>query len=347
MAGPPVHARAGRQVILRAAGGERHSCKPARGSVRGRSGGRTAVGLAARRRPFRPCLHATAPPWSTARSARRDSRRCATFPSTTLSREPAMSHPLPAIRPLRSVVSDEEWQVRVDLAAAYRLVALFGWDDLVFTHISARVPGHEHDIPDQSLRPVLRGDHRVEPGQGRPPRPAGDGRPVPGQPGRLRDPQRRPRRAADGQLRAAHAHAARRGGVGAGRRAAADLAAVGLSARQPRLPRLRGRGAARRREAAPRRRPRQRQQPDPAQPRPAHLRPQRGRGVPVDVHPGGGLPHPDHGAVGRRAAAEGAAGRSSTTWATRRARSRKGLGANLVWPGLLRRLDRRSPGYDA
>jgi ribulose-5-phosphate 4-epimerase/fuculose-1-phosphate aldolase len=37
-------------------------------------------------------------------------------------------------------VSDAEWQTRVDLAAAYRLVALFGWDDLVFTHISARLP---------------------------------------------------------------------------------------------------------------------------------------------------------------------------------------------------------------
>ena len=42
------------------------------------------------------------------------------------------------------LVSPEEWQVRVDLAAAYRLVAAFKWDDLVFTHISARVPGH-HD----------------------------------------------------------------------------------------------------------------------------------------------------------------------------------------------------------
>ena len=40
-------------------------------------------------------------------------------------------------------VSPEEWQVRVDLAAAYRLVALFKWDDLVFTHISARVPGSD------------------------------------------------------------------------------------------------------------------------------------------------------------------------------------------------------------
>ena len=38
-------------------------------------------------------------------------------------------------------VSDEEWQIRVDLAACYRLIAMFGWDDLVFTHISARVPG--------------------------------------------------------------------------------------------------------------------------------------------------------------------------------------------------------------
>ncbi|MBC7941095.1 MAG: class II aldolase/adducin family protein [Chitinophagaceae bacterium] len=43
----------------------------------------------------------------------------------------------------RNEVSDAEWRVRVDLAAAYRLVALFGWDDLVFTHISARVPGAE------------------------------------------------------------------------------------------------------------------------------------------------------------------------------------------------------------
>ena len=44
----------------------------------------------------------------------------------------------------KNQVSPEEWQVRVDLAAAYRLVAAFKWDDLVFTHISARVPGR-HD----------------------------------------------------------------------------------------------------------------------------------------------------------------------------------------------------------
>jgi ribulose-5-phosphate 4-epimerase/fuculose-1-phosphate aldolase len=45
---------------------------------------------------------------------------------------------------VREQVSPEEWQARVNLAAAYRLVALYGWDDLVFTHISARVPGPEH-----------------------------------------------------------------------------------------------------------------------------------------------------------------------------------------------------------
>src|SRR6202035_477251 len=45
---------------------------------------------------------------------------------------------------VKACVSAEEWETRVNLAAAYRLVALYGWDDLVFTHISARVPGPEH-----------------------------------------------------------------------------------------------------------------------------------------------------------------------------------------------------------
>src|SRR2546428_7526358 len=45
---------------------------------------------------------------------------------------------------IRNQVSKEEWQARVDLAAAFRLVAICGWDDLIFTHISARVPGSEH-----------------------------------------------------------------------------------------------------------------------------------------------------------------------------------------------------------
>lgn len=47
---------------------------------------------------------------------------------------------------LKEVVSAEEWQLRCDLAACYRLVALHGWTDLVFTHISARLPGDAHDF---------------------------------------------------------------------------------------------------------------------------------------------------------------------------------------------------------
>ena len=45
---------------------------------------------------------------------------------------------------IQNMVSAEEWQLRVDLAACYRLVALYGWSDLVFTHISARIPAPEH-----------------------------------------------------------------------------------------------------------------------------------------------------------------------------------------------------------
>jgi len=51
------------------------------------------------------------------------------------------------VQSLQDKVSPEEWAVRVDLAACYRLVARFGWEDLVFTHITARVPG----TPDQFL----------------------------------------------------------------------------------------------------------------------------------------------------------------------------------------------------
>jgi ribulose-5-phosphate 4-epimerase/fuculose-1-phosphate aldolase len=45
---------------------------------------------------------------------------------------------------LEGKVSDEEWALRVDLAAAYRIIAHYGWDDLVFTHLSVRIPGPEH-----------------------------------------------------------------------------------------------------------------------------------------------------------------------------------------------------------
>lgn len=46
-------------------------------------------------------------------------------------------------RPIRETVSDAEWRARVNLAATYRLVAHYGWDDLIYTHISLRVPGED------------------------------------------------------------------------------------------------------------------------------------------------------------------------------------------------------------
>ena len=54
---------------------------------------------------------------------------------------PGFSLPDPADIPsVKGDVSDLEWEIRCDLAATYRLAALYGWDDMVFTHISARLP---------------------------------------------------------------------------------------------------------------------------------------------------------------------------------------------------------------
>ena len=58
--------------------------------------------------------------------------------------QPARRHDMATTLQTNSRVSDDERAVRVDLAAAYRLVALYGWNDLIFTHLSARVPGPEH-----------------------------------------------------------------------------------------------------------------------------------------------------------------------------------------------------------
>lgn len=57
----------------------------------------------------------------------------------------ASIHPLRTAS-LRDRVSAAEWDVRVDLAACYRLVARYGMTDLVYNHITARVPGPEHHI---------------------------------------------------------------------------------------------------------------------------------------------------------------------------------------------------------
>lgn len=49
-----------------------------------------------------------------------------------------------SMSPVRAQVSEAEWEQRVDLAACYRMVAFCHWDDLIFSHISVRVPGEEH-----------------------------------------------------------------------------------------------------------------------------------------------------------------------------------------------------------
>lgn len=55
-----------------------------------------------------------------------------------------MATQLKPVEGVKDQVSPEEWAIRVDLAAAYRLVAMYGWDDIIFTHLSARIPGPEH-----------------------------------------------------------------------------------------------------------------------------------------------------------------------------------------------------------
>jgi ribulose-5-phosphate 4-epimerase/fuculose-1-phosphate aldolase len=71
------------------------------------------------------------------------------FPGTTGAALSAFDGPAPSETALaasrREGIGDAEWRVRVDLAACYRLIALHGWDDLIATHISARVPG-THDF---------------------------------------------------------------------------------------------------------------------------------------------------------------------------------------------------------
>ena len=54
-----------------------------------------------------------------------------------------MSEAISTMPSIKDRVSEAEWRTRQDLAAAYRLVAHYGWDDMVFTHLSARVPGPE------------------------------------------------------------------------------------------------------------------------------------------------------------------------------------------------------------
>jgi ribulose-5-phosphate 4-epimerase/fuculose-1-phosphate aldolase len=69
-----------------------------------------------------------------------------------MNRVDAINRGMSDTRPLESVEipslegkeSEEDWSIREDLAAANRIIAHYGWDDLIFTHLSARIPGPEH-----------------------------------------------------------------------------------------------------------------------------------------------------------------------------------------------------------
>ena len=109
---------------------------------------------------------------------------------------------------LRGKVSEAEWQARVDLAALYRLVALYGWDDLIFTHISARIPGPEHHFlinpyglffEEMTASALVKIDLDGE---------------IIHQSGRLHHPLRGPRRTRRRQVRHAPAFRSGRGGFG-------------------------------------------------------------------------------------------------------------------------------------
>ena len=139
-------------------------------------------------------------------------------------------------------ISDAEWKVRIDLAACYRLVARYGMSDLIYNHITAKVPGSDgHFLINPfgllyteitaSCFYTLDWDGNIV----RQP----DTR-VPDQPRRLPDPQRDPQGAPGPAVRDAHAHARRHGGLGdEGGPAAADADGDALLQRD-RLPRLRG-----------------------------------------------------------------------------------------------------------
>jgi ribulose-5-phosphate 4-epimerase/fuculose-1-phosphate aldolase len=78
------------------------------------------------------------------------------------------------LREVPSNMTEAEWQQRVNLAACYRLVALYGWDDLVDTHISARVPCFQPRQGRPARQPALR--ERIQHQPGRLHHPFGDSR---------------------------------------------------------------------------------------------------------------------------------------------------------------------------
>src|SRR5579883_3167452 len=185
-----------------------------------------------------------------------------------------------------------ERDARIDLAACYRLIAHFGMDDLIYTHISVRVPneaGHFlinpygmmfHEITASSLVKIDY-DGNVVARRAR--------RQLRG----VRDSQRDPRRASRRELRAAHAYARRRRRLLPEGGSALPQPVLRRLLQPGRLSRLRGRRDEPRRAAASGARPRRQARTHPAQPRAPDRRPDRARGIPAHVLPRAVLPRAD------------------------------------------------------
>ena len=103
-----------------------------------------------------------------------------------------MSAVLSAVQSRPAEVEAVERELRVQLAAAYRLVEHFGWSELIYGHLTVRIPGETPTFPHQPLRVQLRGDHGLEPGADRRRRERGGGVEPPREPRRLRHPLRHP-----------------------------------------------------------------------------------------------------------------------------------------------------------
>ena len=140
---------------------------------------------------------------------------------------------------LRQRVSEEEWQARVELAAAYRLAAHHGWTHLINNHISLRVPGTEDQFLHQPVRSALRADDGLEPGQDRRRRQRARRYALSGERRGLRNSQRHPHGPQGSACDHAHSYGGRTGGVGTRLRAFAAQSERDAVLQAHRLSRLR------------------------------------------------------------------------------------------------------------
>lgn len=86
-----------------------------------------------------------------------------TSPRSTAQSWDVVALPNPAVR---EHVNADEWALRVDLAACYRLIARYGWTDMIYNHISARVPGTHDRFVINAFGLLYEESLRVEPGHG-------------------------------------------------------------------------------------------------------------------------------------------------------------------------------------